>query len=67
MTTKPDTAWVHYDHVAATFGKLLEIGSGDGVVFNGVGADNDGTISIFNFIKRGSHSGRANVLHQGRD
>ncbi len=67
MLTKADTAGVHDDHVAAAFGELFEIGGGDGVVLDGIRADDDGAVGVFDFVEGGGHGGGAYVFHECRD
>ena len=44
-------ARVHHYQLAAAFCELLEIGRGDRVVLNRVGADDDGNIGMFDLVK----------------
>ena len=66
MAPHRGAARIHDNQLAAAFGKLLEIGGCNGVVFCGVGPNHDGHISVFDLVKRGRHRARAHVFHQRR-
>jgi hypothetical protein len=59
-------ARVHHDQLAAALGELLEIGGGDGVVLDRVGADHDGHVGVLDLVEGGRDRARADVLHQRR-
>ena len=62
-----DPARIHHDQLAAALGELLEIGRGNRVVLDRIGADDDGDIRVLDLVEGRGHSGRADVLHQRRD
>ena len=61
------TPGIHYDQLAAPLGELLEIGRGDRVVFDGIGADDDGNVRVPDFVECRRHRARADIFHQRRN
>ena len=66
VATQAHAARVHHDQLAAALGELLEIGRGDRVVLDRVGADDDGDIGVLDLVEGRGDRTRADVLHQRR-
>ena len=67
MSAQPDAARIHNYQFATAFGELFEIGGGNGMVFDRVGADYNCAVGILNLIESSRDGTGTYILQQRRD